>query len=319
MISWVSGEGRGTYCCQENFYAPSRGRHQQRQVDEGRLKVGTAHFLIASQLFGLGTLGEPHHLLQEKVQSPHDNGKRRETVVLGGEIHIAAALVEAVGRDGNDPDEGEARRRFLCGAISSESAQKQLSGYTPFNILSSPTMRSVGGLGSARNPPGGMGKTCSKRDSCEAPSLCLPATICCNACSADSMSGLGTRNEVRPTALCRNSLAKTVWAAMDESPSKVSRSFSTTWSSLWMLAAGVAVVLTVEWREDVVVRDAVLVGRGLSLYSVAEAETEGVRLLVMVRVSSRSIDSMPARRASNWSILRSLDHDVRKRERYGVE
>lgn len=55
------------------------------------------------------------------------------------------------------------------------------------------------------------------------------------------------------------------------------------------------------------VRDAVLAGLGLSLYSVAEAETEGVRLLVMVRVSSRSIDSMPARRVSNWSILRSLD------------
>lgn len=200
--------------------------------------------MIASQLFGLGAFGEPHHLLQEKVQPPHDDGKRGEAVVLGGEVHIAAALVEAVGRDGNDPDEGEARRWLFCGDIS--TAQKQLPGYTPFNILSNPTMTSVGGLGKSLNPPGGMGSTCSKRDSCEAPSLCLPATICCNACSADSMSGLGTRNEVRPTALCRNSLAKTVCAAMDESPSKASRSFSTTWSSLWMLAAGVAVVLTVE-------------------------------------------------------------------------
>ena len=137
----------------------------------------------------------------------------------------------------------------------------------------------------------GSGLAFTNRDSRALGRFCMLA-ICWRDDRADCMSGSRSRGSVRVTVFSRNSLAKTVWAVMEESPSKAETASSSS-SAPYSIP-----VLSVAAGEG---------PRGwvAGPVSTADADTEGLRLL-METVRSRSMFSMFARRPSKWSIFRSL-------------
>ena len=105
----------------------------------------------------------------------------------------------------------------------------------PLISRSSWTTTRVGGSGSSFTPPLGTGFWWANRLSWELPFWFCIFTSCCSDASAFWMSGFSWRpSEVLLVTACsRNSLAKTVCAAMDELPSNAwstSSSDCTSWS-----------------------------------------------------------------------------------------
>ena len=114
------------------------------------------------------------------------------------------------------------------------------------------------------------------------------------------MLGLRSRKLVRSTACSRNSLAKAVWAAMEELPSKGDSP-----SSSLMVGAAVALVLGCSVALALTAGDAPL----LNGCNGVDAEVEMEPLLwvdLMPEARLLSSCSMFASRSSIWSILRSL-------------
>ena len=112
------------------------------------------------------------------------------------------------------------------------------------------------------------------------------------------MSGSRSGGRVLVTACSRNSLANTVWAVIEESPSKAETASS---SSSGPYSVSAPSMSTGEEPAGGTAEDVGLAGPPLS-----GAEPEGLRLLLSETASSRSMLSMFARRDSKWSILRSL-------------
>lgn len=153
----------------------------------------------------------------------------------------------------------------------------------------------AGGMGSSRRPPFGSGLALTKRDSWAPGRFCM-LTICWSEDKADRISGSRSRGNVRVTVFSRNSLANTVWAEMEESPSKVEMASSSCSRPYIMSLVPLPPPAAGEEPKGTGPRPA-------DPLSVAEAE--GL-LLVMETARSRSMFSIFARRDSKWSIFRSL-------------
>jgi hypothetical protein len=208
--------------------------------------------------------------------------------VVSAEVDFATEIQEIVEVD-EEACNGEDARRG--GWYSSERwFDLKYCGWKDalFCIFSSDTTVFMGGMGKSCRPPGGMGCCClSLKSRVEAKLFCM-ATIWRSEDRADCMLGVRSLSEARLTALSRKSFAKAVCDVRARSASMAESESSSAPGSVGAVRRPEAVV------------------EGVARAAAARPESKEAPEAAMVRRAS----SMPERRSSMRSILRSLGVSV---------